>query len=178
MKKIKKQNGLGTLEILIIIVAIAFIIVSLTHSYEAAGQTHDTYIKPEYVGYCEEIGARYHLSPELLEALIETESSGDPRAENNGCVGLCQVSETYHAKRAAGLGVTDLYDPYGNILVAADYIISLYEEYGDDTALVLMKYNGSSDAVTRAYGGDFTKYANAIINRAQELERAHGKQNY
>ena len=38
------------------------------------------------------------------------------------------------------LGVSDLYDPYGNILVATDYLVELFEKHGD-IGLSLMIYN-------------------------------------
>ena len=39
------------------------------------------------------------------------------------------------------LGVSDLTDPYSNILVAADYLEELFQKSDGDIYLVLMKYN-------------------------------------
>ena len=144
----------------------------------SADENKDTYIPPEYVQYCEEIGGKYSLSPEVLEAMIETESSGNPKAYNAGCCGLLQVDAGIHRDRMKRLGVTDIYDPYGNILVAADFLVESFEKYGDDFGKILMIYNGTSGAKDRAARNDFTDYANRIMERAYELETLHGKHDY
>ena len=136
---------------------------------------NDTWIPPEYVGYCEEIGAQTHICPELLEAVIEMESSGQPGAQNCGCYGLMQINKAYHTERMARLGVSDLYDPYSNIKMGADILLELYETYGDNTQEILMRYNGVVDAAARAKRLDFTYYAAHGVERARELEIAHGK---
>lgn len=116
----------------------------------------------------------YDVCPELIFAIIEKESSGNPNAENGGCYGLMQISERWHRDRMERLGVTDLYDPYGNILVGVDYLMELAEKY-EDLDMVLMVYNGSSDAQERWESGNPTEYATSIMNRSMELERLHGK---
>ena len=135
----------------------------------------DTYISPQYVQYCEEIGKRYNVQPEFLESFIEAESSGIPTASNGNCKGLMQVYEAVHRDRMKRLGISNLYDPYQNILVGTDILVELFERYGDDTAKIVMMYNGSSDAKWRAADWNFTDYANKVLNRAAELERLHNK---
>lgn len=134
----------------------------------------DTYIKTAYAEYCVEIGTEYGICPELLMALIEKESSGHADAQNGTCKGLCQVSEKWHRDRMEKLGVTDIFDPEGNIMLAADYLMELEAEY-EDIGLCLMIYNGSSDAESRAEAGNLTEYAEWILERSETLERAHGK---
>lgn len=134
----------------------------------------DTYLCDEYIGYIEEISEQYCICPELIMAIVERESSGNPDAVNGSCKGLMQVSERWHYDRMERLGVTDLYDPYSNILVGTDYIMELAEKYGD-LPMVLMIYNGSSDAAERWENGNYTKYAIGIMERAEHLERLHGK---
>ena len=60
-------------------------------------------------------------------AIVEAESSGKADARNGGCIGLMQVYEKYHKDRMKRLGVTDLYDPYSNILVGTDILMELAE---------------------------------------------------
>lgn len=134
----------------------------------------DTFIPAEYVGYCEEAGKKYGICPELLEAMIESESSGNLNAQNGNCKGLMQINVTYHQTRMQKLGVADIYDARGNILVAADYLTELFQKY-EDIGTVLMVYNGSSDALERGKRGAHTEYAQKIIRRSQQLERLHGK---
>lgn len=135
---------------------------------------YHTYIDREYISYVEEISYIYNICPELVMAIIEAESSGNPNAVNGNCKGLMQVSERWHKDRMERLGVTSLFEPYGNILVGVDYINELFDTYGD-VEMVLMVYNGSSDARERWENHTPTKYAINIINRSAELERLHGK---
>lgn len=135
---------------------------------------YHTYIDKEYIGYVEEIGKMYNVCPELIFAMIEQESSGNPNAENAGCYGLMQISERWHRDRMKRLGVTDIFDPRGNILVGVDYLMELANEYGD-LDMVLMTYNGSIDAKERWENNTPTEYVTSIVNRAEELERLHGR---
>lgn len=147
---------------------------AMVFSIPVSAQTRDTHIKKEYQRYIYDISEQYNVCPELIMAIVEAESSGKADARNGGCIGLMQVYEKYHKDRMKRLGVTDLYDPYSNILVGTDILMELAERYGD-LPLVLMKYNGSSDAVQRAESGNYTKYAEDIMKRSEELERIHGK---
>lgn len=137
-------------------------------------KVYHTYINWEYIWYVEEISEMYNVCPELIFAIIEQESSGNPNAENAGCYGLMQVSERWHKDRMERLGVTDLFDPYGNILVGVDYLMELADTYGD-LDMILMVYNGSSDAQERWENGNPTEYVTDIVNRSVELERLHGR---
>ena len=134
----------------------------------------DTYIKAEYREICEEVGEDYGICPELLMALIEKESSGRADAENGSCKGLCQVSEKWHSGRMDKLGITDIFDPESNIRLCADYLTELGAEY-EDIGLTLMVYHGESNAENRAEAGLLSGYADWILTRSAEIERAHGK---
>ena len=154
--------------------AILFLSISITLT--TTRTQADTFISPEYVEICEKVGAEFGICPELLESIMEHESSGNPRAVNGNCKGLMQVYEKVHVQRMAKLGVTDLYDPESNVRVAASILVELFEQ-NDDCGLVLMQYNGSSDAKRRAENFDFTQYAQSVMDRAYELETIHGKHN-
>ena len=135
----------------------------------------DTELPQEYIQYCEQAGQAYGICPELLEAIIEEESGGDPDAVGQaGEIGLMHIYPEYHMGRTERLGVHYLFDPRGNILVGADYLAELFYEYGD-MGTVLMVYNGTEDAVRRGENGDYTEYAEDILKRAERLERLHGK---
>lgn len=137
-----------------------------------AAEAKDTWICEEYQKYIMEISEQYGICPELIMAIVERESSGQADVEAGGCKGLMQVSDRWHRDRMERLGVTDIYDPYGNILVGTDYLAELRDEYGD-LPMVLMKYNGSSDARSRWESGEYTEYATEIMARAEELEMLH-----
>ena len=124
---------------------------------------------------CEEVGEEFGICPELLQALVERESSGNIFAVNGDCKGLTQISERWHEERMGRLGVTDLFDPKGNIRVCADYLLELRSK-NDDLYWVLMHYNMKHKTASRLYeAGQYTEYAIGICERAAQLEREHGK---
>ena len=119
--------------------------------------------------YIEVVCEQKDICPELVQALIETESNWDPEARNGDCIGLMQISEYWHQDRMERLGVTDLTDPYDNILVGVDYLQELTCIYVDQ-AMVLMIYNGDSRAWRFWETGEMSEYAAKILERAAELE--------
>lgn len=133
-----------------------------------------------YIGYCEEIGQKYNICPELIQAIVEQESNYNPNAHGSSDdTGLMQVIPKWNRDRMKRLGITDLYDPYQNILCGTDLIAELAEKYGDPY-LVLMCYNEGEygGAVERYNSGKYSNYAVSIMERAAELEDAHGKHDY
>lgn len=148
-----------------------------TPEYIPSTEAAEGYISElELIEITEEIGNQYHVSPEMLQAMAERESRLYITAVNGNCTGLMQVSSYWHKDRAERLGVTDLYEPRGNILVATDYLAELFSTYGEDIYLVLMVYNmGDDKAKELYYAGTVSKYAKTITARAAELEELHGK---
>lgn len=123
----------------------------------------------------ERIGAEYSLCPELLQVIARRESGYDETAEADGCIGLMQVSKRWHWDRMERLKVVDLYDPEGNMLVAADYLSELFAQY-EDIGMVLMVYSGDSGAEAYARTGEgLSAYAQEVMEQAALLEREHGK---
>lgn len=163
-------------KLLLMIVSVVAVVI-LASNVTQGDAPQGSWISPQYVKYCEEIGMKKHVSPELLEAIIETESAGQARAYNGkyGCYGLMQINRTAHYPRIKKLGVNDLYNPKQNILVGADYLVDLYETHGDNTKMILMIYHGESRAKQKAAIGEYSNYARKIEARAKELEKAHGK---
>lgn len=153
----------------------AFIYPTICGVAETNPAVTDTGIPQEYIQYCVQAGQTYGVCPELLEAVIEAESGGNPDAVGQaGEIGLMQIYPEYHLDRAWRLGVYDLFEPLGNILVGADYLAGLFLEY-QDAGTALMVYNGTEDAVCCGENGDYTEYAQGILKRAEYLERLHEK---
>lgn len=119
--------------------------------------------------YIEVVCEQKDICPEFVQALIETESSWKADARNGDCVGLMQISEKWHQDRMEKYGVTDLTDPYDNILLGIDYLAELFRHY-EDPAMVLMVYNGDSRAWRFWETGEMSEYAVRILDRAAELE--------
>lgn len=154
------------------------IIILLVICIPASANESDTYLSEEIQGYCVEAGEEYGICPELLIAMIETESSGNTDAENGDCKGLMQISDRWHKERMNKLGVADIYDSYGNILVGADYLHELFEKY-EDVGMVLMVYNGDSKAKKYWNGtAELSEYAEKILDRSAELETIHETNSY
>lgn len=142
----------------------------MSQDFEKEVLVENTNLSESTIDYCYQYGDEYDFRPELLIAIIEAESSGNPNAKNGDCLGLMQVSEKYHTDRMEKLDVTDLYDEGGNILVATDYLYELFMKY-EDIGMVLMTYNGDSSAKEYWNGNvELSKYAKKIMNRTEELE--------
>ena len=129
---------------------------------------NNTLLSDEAYEACVEIGEEYGIAPELLMAIAETESSGKPNAQNGSCKGLMQVSEDCHRDRMKELGVENIYDEAGNILLATDYLVELFMEE-EDVGLVLSIYHGESRAYELYEAGELSAYAERILERAAEI---------
>lgn len=139
-----------------------------------AEETEDTCISETAQQACIEYGEQYGICPELLEAIIEAESRGQADVTGEDCVGLMQINPKWHKDRMERLGVTDLFDERSNILVGADFLAELFEEYSE-AAVVLGLYHGEKNAVKKAESGKLSSYTKGILERSAELERLHGK---
>ena len=146
----------------------------LPQSVMAKEEIEPTHISVEAQVSCYEYGEMYDICPELLMAMIEAESSGNPKAENGDCKGLMQISERWHTGRMEEIGADDIWSETDNIHIGANYLHELFNRY-EDVALVLMVYNGESDAIEKAEKGYISDYARKILDRSAELERWKGK---
>ena len=128
----------------------------------------------EWRDYIEIVAADYNICPELVEAVIERESSWRPDAVNGPCIGLMQINPAHHAERMERLGVEDLLDPYDNILAGTDFLAELFQKF-EDTYGVLMFYNAGYAGLREWIAGKYSDYAVEVAARSAELEREHGK---
>lgn len=107
-----------------------------------------------------------NVSPNLVQSIIYEESRYNPNAKNGNHIGLMQVSSVWHAKRAENLGVKNLYDSYGNILVGVDYLNELILSTNGDIVLSLMIYNMGYQNANRLYSnGLISSYALNVLSR-------------
>lgn len=86
-----------------------------------------------YCAYADEIVETYYpnLDPAYIKAIIYRESRFEPTEVNKktNVIGLMQIMPKWHMERARSLGVDDLTDPYGNILVGCDLLSEMTEKY-------------------------------------------------
>lgn len=172
MKNTKRMNA-------IILMIMTFILTVISPSLDvSAKNTSDFISRNDLQTFTTTIGEKYDINPYILQAMAEAESSLYIYAENKntGCKGLMQVSEKWHSKRMKNLGVSSLFDPYGNILVATDYLSDL-KNINEDYIYMLMRYNMATKTADELYEkGEYTDYALNIIARADELENAKENQ--
>ena len=157
---------------LILIIVFAALVASISASIITYGKDAEEFARPDLIPYIEEVSSEYGVSPELIEAMIETESGGISSARCGTCIGLMQVSTKWHRDRAARLGV-DMTADKGNIRTGVDYLMEIAAEE-EDLFYVLAEYNGQSNASP----GRSSEYAEKILRRAEELEYVHGKRAY
>jgi soluble lytic murein transglycosylase-like protein len=91
--------------------------------------------------------ARTALSPNLIHAVIATESNYQPSAvSNRGAIGLMQLLPS----TARRFGAQDPFDPAQNIAAGAAYLKWLKDFFADDLELALAGYNAGEQAVIKA----------------------------
>ncbi len=93
--------------------------------------------------------ARHGVDANLVRAVIETESGGNPNAvSRKGAVGLMQLMPT----TALELGVKNMYSASENLEAGVRYLHTLIDRYGGDLDKALAAYNAGAGAVDRAGG--------------------------
>ena len=96
-----------------------------------------------------EASAEYELDPDLIRAVMQTESAFDPLVVSRaGAEGLMQLMP----ELAAEMGVIDSFDPRENIRGGVRYLRRLLDFYDGDLSLALAGYNAGPGNVER-YGG-------------------------
>lgn len=95
------------------------------------------------------IAQKHGLDPKLFEALINQESSFNPKAVSPaGAMGLTQLMP----RTAKSLGVTDPFDATQSLEGGAKYLAQMMKEFNGDPKLALAAYNAGPGAVRRAGG--------------------------
>lgn len=108
----------------------------------------------------------YGVDEHIVKNLIQVESGWNPNAVSlsGEYVGLMQISKKWQLERAKKLGVTDMMDPYGNILIGIDLLAYTLNETGYDYAWTLMIYNeGYKSAYEKHTNGVVSDYAREIM---------------
>jgi soluble lytic murein transglycosylase-like protein len=108
----------------------------------------------------QEAGEKYGVESSLIKAVIQTESSGNPRAVSPaGAQGLMQLMP----KTAAELGVHDPFDPAENVMGGTRYLRRLLDRYQGDRKLALASYNWGMGNVENRIGSMPQETRNYIL---------------
>lgn len=132
--------------------------------------------KEWYIYLIKDICNDYNFYPDLpylVQAIMEVESNYKPDlVSSQSCVGLMQISTFWQADRMSKLKVTDIYDPYSNILVGVDLLQDLYYNYAyGDIWLAVMMYNMDFNSARRIRAsGSLTSYALKVQSIFEELK--------
>jgi soluble lytic murein transglycosylase-like protein len=112
------------------------------------------------------------LSPELIAAVVESESDFRPRlVSNKDARGLMQiVPET-----ARLMGCDDPFDPHANIAAGTKYLHYLINRFGDERA-ALAAYNAGEGTVERLGGGipqypETLDYVRRVASRTRQYRQ-------
>ena len=119
---------------------------------------------------CKQYGVRY----DLVVALIEKESGYkfDKVGDDGHSIGYMQIYEECHRDRMERLNVTDLTNPYQNVLVGIDYLSELIERYGTiQDALAAYNYGEQGAKQHLWKNGIYVyEYNQTIMSRMKEIE--------
>lgn len=127
-------------------------------------------VPDEYKSIFAEAAQKYGIDQKLLEIIAAKESNFINTATSPaGAMGIMQLMPS----TAEGLGVTNPYDAYQNIMGGANYIAQKLKEYNGNVSLALAAYNAGSGNVAK-YGGipPFTEtqnYVSWIMERYNNL---------
>jgi soluble lytic murein transglycosylase-like protein len=130
---------------------------------------------PQYAAEIQEIARAHGVSPDLITAVMRTESGFDPTAVSpKGAGGLMQLTPG----TAAALGVGDRFNPRENISGGVRHLRYLLDRYQGRVALALAAYN-AGEGVVDAYRGippypETQQYVRRVLREAGLGEAAGG----
>jgi soluble lytic murein transglycosylase-like protein len=107
-----------------------------------------TYHDKDYSGYVRKAALKYEIDPDLIKAVIKTESNGNHRAvSRKGAMGLMQLMPT----TALDMNVSNPFNPEQNIEGGTKYLKYLLEKFNGNLTLALAAYN-SGPGMVEKYG--------------------------
>jgi hypothetical protein len=117
------------------------------------------------------VGRMHNIDADLLEAMAEVESGGDPLSVSpKGALGLMQLMPA----TASAFSVVDPFDPVANVMGAADFLDYLRKRFANNLNLqglpaLLAAYNAGPSAVEKYDGippyAETHKYVRRVIER-------------
>ncbi len=143
------------------------------HRQDAIGQRLN-----QYEPAIREAAEKHSLDPNLLRAVIASESGGNAKARSpKNAKGLMQLVDS----TAADMGVRNVWDPRENILAGAKYLQQLLNRFGGDVDTALASYNAGPAAVEK-HGGippfkETQDYVQKVKNYIQHFKQLEGDSN-
>jgi soluble lytic murein transglycosylase-like protein len=121
-----------------------------------------------YRGLVEQYASQHGVDPDLVSAVIEVESGGNPRAvSHKGAAGLMQIMP----ETARELGLRNAFDPEANIASGTQYLRQLLDRYGSPE-VALWAYNAGPKAVDLGHmPAETRQYVPRVLKARQRLSR-------
>jgi hypothetical protein len=114
----------------------------------------------------QEAAAEHGVSPDLVRAVIQTESQFDPMAVSPvGAAGLMQLMPNT-AKR---VGIDNPFDPRENVFGGVKYLSMMMDRFKGNTALALAGYNAGPEKVKRHRGIPPYRETQGYVRKIQKL---------
>lgn len=135
---------------------------------ETPEPAYDVPLDAELQEYICTIADMHELSAPLVLAVIGTESNYDAGkiGDEGNAIGLMQVQPRWHRERMRTLGVSDLTDPRGNVLVGVSILADEIHKGGVEWGLTA--YNaGEAHANFMAKTGQLSEYAETVMRLEQ-----------
>lgn len=125
---------------------------------------------PELAPYANEIeyaGGYWGVSPELIAAIIKTESHGvaDAWSSDGAHYGLGQISQDIANQYAGGQGYGDGSDYNQNIMAVGGYLADLYQQYGNLNQTISAYNAGHATDSNIGYVNSVLSYMNAMTSK-------------
>lgn len=125
---------------------------------------------PELAPYANQIeyAGNYHgVPPELIAAIIKTESHGraDAWSSDGAHYGLGQISQDIANQYAGGGGYGDGSDYNQNIMAVGGYLAALYQQYGSLNATISAYNAGQPTDSNIGYVNSVLSYMNAMTSK-------------
>lgn len=138
-----------------------------------AEQVRQQFFKKEvpFGGIIYDEAKKNDLPPELVAAVVHTESKFVPTAHSNrGAVGLMQLVP----KTGKWLGASNLNDPAQNIQAGAKYLRYLTDRFSGDQQKAIAAYNAGEGNVRRFHGVPPFKETRNYVQRVRSFQQDLG----
>jgi len=119
----------------------------------------------DYSSHVQRAASKYEIEPELIHAVIKTESNGNHRAvSRKGAMGLMQLMPS----TANDMNVNNPFNPEENIEGGTKYLKYLLEKFNGNLTLALAAYNAGPKTVEK-YGNvppisETKQYVNRVFS--------------